>query len=180
MLQIPMSLHPDTDDISENTIKMVIHGLHGFTTQGQVNVDDYLQLGKYAYNSSVHCLTKQIPLELDLDYEQPFPVVLIAHHQWLPANESVKTCQGCELVEQSQHMLAVTREQVHDAHNRQMDEVRENQRPFDPATTSGAKVSLDTRMCQPHMPMSTLRDASWYIVSLGHTISPKYVEMSST
>jgi len=73
-LLMSMAIHPETDGLSENSNKTVVHYLRGFATHDQANWDDYLPLAEYAYNSSVHCSTKQMPFELDLGYEPPLPL----------------------------------------------------------------------------------------------------------
>jgi hypothetical protein len=42
---------------------------------------------------------KQTPFELDLRYELPLPLDLIADLEWPLANKSAKTLQGREFVE---------------------------------------------------------------------------------
>ena len=90
-LLMSTAFHPETDGLSENSNKTVVRYLHGFATHDQANWDDYLALAEYAYNSSVHHSMKQTPFELDLGYEPPLPLVLIADLQRLQANESAKT-----------------------------------------------------------------------------------------
>jgi len=65
MLLMSTAFHPETDGLSENSNKTVVCYLHGFATHDQANLDDYLPLAEYAYNSSVHRSTKQRPFELD-------------------------------------------------------------------------------------------------------------------
>ena len=93
------AFNPEQDNISENSSQLVVCYLHGFTTHDQANWDDHLPLAEYAYNSSLHCSTKQMPFELDLSYEPPLPLNLIAHLQWPQAHESAKPLQGQKFVE---------------------------------------------------------------------------------
>jgi len=97
-LLMARGLHLETDGLTENLNKMVIHYLHAFTTHNQANWDDYLTFGQYTLNPSVYCLTKQTPFELDLGYEPPLPLDLIADLQRRQANESAKTLNGHEFV----------------------------------------------------------------------------------
>jgi len=93
-LLMSMAFHPETDGLSENSNKTVVRYLSGFATHDQANWDDYLPLAEYAYNCSVHRSTKMTPFELDLGYEPPLPLDLIADLQRPQANESAKTLQG--------------------------------------------------------------------------------------
>ena len=97
-LLMSMAFHPETNGRSENSNKTVVQYLHGCTTHDQANSNDYLPLVEYAYNSSVHHSTKQTPFELDLGYEPPLLLDLVADLQQLQANESVKPLQGREFV----------------------------------------------------------------------------------
>jgi hypothetical protein len=65
---------------------MVGRYLSGFATHNQANLDDYLPLAEYAYNSSVHRSTKLTPFELDLGFELPLPQDLSADLQQAQAN----------------------------------------------------------------------------------------------
>jgi hypothetical protein len=47
-IHISMVFHPDTDSLSENSNKMIIHKLRGITTHHLANWDDYLPLAEYA------------------------------------------------------------------------------------------------------------------------------------
>ena len=80
-LLMSMAFHPDMDGLSENSTKTVVPYLCGFATHDQANWDDYLPLAEYADNSSEHRSTKQTPFELDLGYEPPVPLDLIADLQ---------------------------------------------------------------------------------------------------
>ena len=131
--------HPDTDGLSANSNGMVIRCLRGLASHDQANSDDYLPLVEYADNSSLHCSTKQMRVELALDYD----LDLIAELQRPQANESAKTLQGCEFVEQLQCILEVARDVLHNAQDKQMAESNKSQRAIDPVITAGAKVFLD-------------------------------------
>jgi hypothetical protein len=98
-LHMSMAFHPETDGLSENRNKTVVQFLRGFATHNQANCDDYLLLAEYAYNSSVHRRTMQMPFDLDLGYELPLPLDLIADLQRLQATESAKILQGRQSVE---------------------------------------------------------------------------------
>jgi len=136
--------HPDTDGISENSNKPVVGYLRGFATYDEANWDDYLPLAEYAYNSSIHRLTKQKPFEFDLRYEPPLPVDLIADLQGPQANQSGKTLQGHEFIERLQRLLGIARDVLRKVQDRQTAEANQSRRPIDPAITTGAKVFLDT------------------------------------
>jgi len=136
---------PETDGLSVNSNKTVVRYLRGFATHDHANWDDYLPLAEYAYNSSVHRSTKMTPFELDLGYESPFPLHIIADLQWLQTNESAKTIQGREFVEQLQRILGVGRDELRDAQDIQTAEANKSRRPIDPAITAGANVFLDTK-----------------------------------
>jgi len=97
-LLMSTAFHSETDCLSENSYKTVVRYLRRFTTHYQANSDDYLPLAEYAYNSAVHRSTKQTPFELDLGYEPPLPLDLIADLQPPQAYESAKTLQGREFV----------------------------------------------------------------------------------
>jgi hypothetical protein len=90
-LPITTAFHPETDGLSENSNKMVVRYLRGFTTHDPANWDNYLPLAEYAYDSSVHHSTNQTPFELDLGYKQPLPLDLITDLQRPQAKESAKT-----------------------------------------------------------------------------------------
>jgi len=77
-LLMSTAFHPETDGLSENSNQMVVLYLGGFATQDQANWDDYLPLAEYAYNFSVHCSTKLPPFELNLGYDLPLLLELIA------------------------------------------------------------------------------------------------------
>jgi len=98
-LLMSAAFHPEMDGLSGNSNKRVVRYLGGFATHYQANWDDYFPFAEYAYSSSVHHLTKQMPFELDLGYGPPLPLDLIADLQWPQANKSTKTFQGCEFVE---------------------------------------------------------------------------------
>jgi len=85
------------------------------------------------------------PFELDLGYEPPLPLDLIADLQRPQANESAKTLQGREFVERLQLILGVARDELHNAQDEQTAEVNKSRRPIDPTITAGAKVFLDTQ-----------------------------------
>jgi len=144
-LLMSTAFHPETDDLSENSNKTVVRYLRGFATHDQANWDNYLPLAEYAYNYSVHRSTKLMPFELDLGYEPPWPLDLIADLQRPQANESAKTLQGRELVERLQRILGVARDELHDAQDKQTAEVNMSRHPIDPAMTTGAKIFLDTK-----------------------------------
>jgi hypothetical protein len=88
---------------------------------------------------------KQTPFELDLGYELPLPLDLIADLQWLQANKSAKTLQGREFVERLQHILGVGRDELSDAQDERMAEANKSRRPIDPAIAAGTNVFLDTK-----------------------------------
>jgi len=90
-LLISTAFHSETDGLTENSNKTVVHYLRGFTTNDQANWDDCLPLAEYAHNSSVHCSMKQTPSELDLCNEPPWPLDLISDAQQPQDDESVKT-----------------------------------------------------------------------------------------
>jgi hypothetical protein len=106
------AFHPEMDGLSDKLKKMVVPYLRGFATHNQANWDHYLPQAKYAYNSSVHSSTKQRHVELDLGYEPPLQLDLIADRQRPQANDSAKTLQGREFVEQLQHILGVARNEL--------------------------------------------------------------------
>jgi len=144
-LLMSTALHSETDSISENSNKMVVRYLCGFATHNKANWDDYLPLAEYAYNYSVHCSTRLMPFEIDLRYEQPLALDLIAHLQRPQANESAKTLPGREFVEQLQHILEVTKDELREAQDEQMAEADKSRRPIDSASTAGTNVFLDTQ-----------------------------------
>lgn len=94
-----MAFHPETDGVYENSTKTVEQYLRGVATHDQANWNDYLPLAEYAYNSSVHRSTKQMPFQLDLRYEPPLQLDLIGDRQQPQVNESAKTLQCCKFVE---------------------------------------------------------------------------------
>ena len=104
-LVVSTAFHPETDGFSENSNKMVVRYLCGFATHDQANLDEYLLLGEYANNPSVYHSTKQTPFELDLGYEPPLPLDIIADLQRPQANKTAKTLQGHEFVERLQRIL---------------------------------------------------------------------------
>jgi hypothetical protein len=144
-LLMSTAFHPETDGLSENSNKTVVRYLRGFATHDQANWDNYLPLAEYAYNSSIHRSTKQTPFELDLGYNPPLPLDLIADLQRPQAKESAKTLQGREFVERLQRILEVSRDELRDAQDQQMAEANKSRSPIDPAITAGAKVFLDTK-----------------------------------
>jgi hypothetical protein len=85
------------------------------------------------------------PFELDLGYEPPLPLDLIADLQRLQANESPKTLQGREFVERLHCILGVARDELRDAEHIQTAEANKSRPPIDRAITAGAKVILDTK-----------------------------------
>jgi hypothetical protein len=93
----------------------------------------------------VHCSTKQTPFELDLGYEPPLPLELIADLQRPQANQAAKTLQGREFVEHLQRILGVSRDELRDAQDKQTAEATKSRRPITPAITAGAKVFSDTK-----------------------------------
>jgi len=64
--------------------------------------------------------------ELDLGYEPPLTLDLIAHLQWPQANESAKTLQGREFIERLQHILGVARDELHEAQVKQTVEANQS------------------------------------------------------
>jgi len=144
-LLMSTAFHPETDGLSENSNKTVVRYLGGIATHHQANWDDYLPLAEYAYNSSVHRSTKITPFEVDLGYEPPLLMDLIADLQRVQANESAKTLQGREFVKRLQHILGVARDELRDAQDIQTAEANKSRRPIDPAITAGVKVFLDTK-----------------------------------
>jgi hypothetical protein len=93
-LLMSTAFHPETHGLSEGSNKTVVCYLRGFATHNEANWDDSLPPAECAYNSSVHHSTKLTPFELDLGYELPLPLDLIADLQRLQGNESAKTLQG--------------------------------------------------------------------------------------
>jgi len=80
-LIMPTAVLPDTEGLSENSKKTSVHYLGGFASHKQAYWDDYVPLAENAYNFSVHRSTKQTPLQLNLGYEPPLPLDLIADIQ---------------------------------------------------------------------------------------------------
>jgi len=80
-LLMSRAFHPKMDGLSEDSNKMVVRYLRAFATHDQANWDDHLTQAEYTYNSSVHRSTKLTPFELDLGYESPLPLDLIADLQ---------------------------------------------------------------------------------------------------
>jgi len=140
------AFHPETDDLSENSNLTVVRYLGGFATHDPANWDDYLQSAEYANDSSVHSSTKRMLFELDFGYEPPLLLDLIADLQRPEANESAKKLQGHEFVERLQHILAVARDELRDAQDKQMVEANRSRHPIDPAITASAKGFLDTKV----------------------------------
>lgn len=124
---------------------MVVHCLVRVATNNQFTWDDSLPLAEYAYNSPVHHSTKQMPFQLELGYEPPLPLDIIADLRQLQANGSAKTLQGRESVEQLQCILGVARDERRKAQDEQMGEAPKLQPPIDPAITAGAEVFPDTK-----------------------------------
>jgi len=106
--------HQEMDDISGNSHKTVICYLWGFATHYQASWDNYHQLAISASISSVHCLMKQMPLELNLGYKPPLPLDLIADLQQLQPKESANTLQGHKYVGYSMEIMGVTRDVLSD------------------------------------------------------------------
>jgi hypothetical protein len=144
-LLMSTAFHPETDSLSENLNKTVVHYFSGFATHDQGNLDHSLPLGVYAHNSSVHHSTKMTPVELDLGYESPLPLDLIADLQRPQANDSAKTLQDHEFVERLQRTFGVRRDELHDAQDILMAENNKSRRPMDPAIPAGVKVFLDSK-----------------------------------
>jgi hypothetical protein len=119
--------------------------MRGFATHDQANWDDYLPLAENAYNSSVQRPMKLTPFELDLGYEWPVPLDLIADLQRPQANESAKILRGCEIVARLQRILGVTRDELRHAQDKQTAEANKSRHPLDPVITASAKVFLDTK-----------------------------------
>jgi len=140
------AFHPETDDLSENSNITVVRYLRGFGTHDPDNWDDYLRSAEYAYDSSVHSSSKRMLFELDLGYEPPLLLDLISDLQRPQANESAKKLQGHEFVERLQHILAVARDELRDAQDKQMAEANRSRHPIDPAITAIGKVFLDTKV----------------------------------
>jgi hypothetical protein len=138
-------LHPERGDFCENSNKTVVYYLCRFPTHGQANWDDYLPFAQYAYNSSVLSSTTQTPFEFDFRYELPLPLDCIEDLQRPQANASANTFQGSEFVEQLQHIMGGTMNELRDAQDEQMPEANTSQSPIDPAINCGAKVFLDTQ-----------------------------------
>jgi hypothetical protein len=143
-LLMSTAFHPETDGLSENSNKTVVRYLRGFATHYQANSDDYLPLAEYAYNSSVHRSMKLMPVELDLGYEPPSPLDLIADLQRPQGNESAKTLQGRKFVEQLQRIFGVPRDELRNDQDEQTAEANKSRRPIDPTITTGANIILDT------------------------------------
>jgi len=108
------TFHPGTDGLSDNSNTKVVQYTRGFATHIQPIWDDYLSLAEYDYNCSVDHSTKQTPFELDLGYEPPLPLNLIADLQRPQVNESAKTPQGREFVQQLQRIVGVARHELQD------------------------------------------------------------------
>jgi len=144
-LHMSTEFHPQPDVLSENLDTSVVSYLGGFATHDQANWDDYLPVAEYAYNSSVHLSTRQTPFELDLGYEPPLPLDLMADLQRPKANESANTLQGREFVERLQRLFAVPKDELRGAQDEQMAEANKSRSPIDPASTAGAKVFLATK-----------------------------------
>jgi hypothetical protein len=119
-LLMSTAFHPEMYGLFENSNKTDVCYVCGFTTHDQPNWDDYLPLSENADNSSVHCSTKQMPFELDLGYEPPLSLDLIADLNWPQANESAKTFQPREFVEPLQHNLGVANDELCDVEDYQM------------------------------------------------------------
>ena len=172
--------HSETDGLSENLNKTVICDLGGFATHNQANWDDYLPFAECAYNSSELRSTKQTPFTLNLGYEPPLPLDLIADLQRLQANESAKhyratsSSNNCstfrELPGKSCEMLRINRRRWLISPDVQLTlpslPVR---RYFDP-----------DRICQSHTSTSILRDRNWYIVTLAIRNSSTTLERCRT
>jgi len=86
-----------------------------------------------------------MPFELDLGYEPPLPLDMIADRQRPQANESAKALQGHEFVEQLQRILRVARDELRDAQDKPTAEANKSRHPIDLAIIAGAKVFLDTK-----------------------------------
>jgi hypothetical protein len=138
------AFHPEMDGLSENSNMAVVRYFHGFASHDQANWKDYLPLAEYTYNSSVNHSMKRTPFKLDLGYEAPLPLKLIADLQRRQTVESTKTLQGCKFVEGLQRNLGVDRAELRDAQVNQTAETNMSQCPIDPAITASAKVFLDT------------------------------------
>jgi len=80
------------------------------------------------------------------------PLDLIADFQWPQANESAKTFQGHEFVEQLQRILGVARDELYDVQDKQMPEANKSPRPIDPAITAGAGTSYVVQSIGNHRP----------------------------
>jgi len=144
-LLMSMAFHPETYGLSQNLNKTVVRYLGGWATHDQANWDNYLPLAEYAHNPSVHRWMKQTSLELHLGYEPHLQLHFIADIQWPQGDESAKSVQGREVVEQLQQILSVARDELRDAQEKKTMEANKSQRLIDPAITAGAKVFLNTK-----------------------------------
>jgi len=138
-------VHPEMDGLSQNSNKTVTHYLYSFSTHDQANLDNYLPLVQYAFNSSVHHWLKQMPFELDLGCEPPLLLDSIPDLQWLQANASAKTIQGREFIKRLQRNLGVARDELCNPQDQQMAETNKLWGPMDPAITAGANAFRDTK-----------------------------------
>jgi len=144
-LLMSMAFHPDPKGLSENSNKTVVLSFCGFANHDQANWDDYLPLAGYASTPSIHGLTKQMSLELNLVYESPSPLDFIAELQRAQANESAKTLQGCKFVERLQRILGVGKDELRDRKDKQTAEADMSRRPIDPAISAGGKEFPGTK-----------------------------------
>jgi hypothetical protein len=104
-----------------------------------------LALAEYAYSPSVHRSQKLTAFELHLGSAPLLPLDAIAAIQRRLANESVKTLQGREFVEQLQSIFGVATEEFRYAPHKQTAEGNKSRRPIDPVITAGAEVFFDTK-----------------------------------
>jgi hypothetical protein len=79
---------------------------------------------------------------------QTLPLHLIADLQRPPANESGKTLQGHQSVEQLQCIMGVTKDDLCDAQDKLTVEAVNSGHPIDPIITAGAKEVLHTKDLQ--------------------------------
>jgi hypothetical protein len=86
-----------------------------------------------------------LPFELDLGYEPPLPLELIADLQRPQAHGAAKLLQGREFVERLQRILGVAWDELRHAQDEQTAEANKSRCPIEPAITASAKVFSDTK-----------------------------------
>jgi hypothetical protein len=81
-LLLSTGCYPETEGLSANLNKIVIHYPHCFATLDQACWNDCLPFAKDAYVFSEHHLTMAMPCQLDLQYEPPLQLDLIEDLLW--------------------------------------------------------------------------------------------------